>query len=302
MNDEHVSRALERVREKATGLPRARAEGLACIVEGDEGGQVYFTTPAWLISCAPDRLVQLAFEVDWINWRDPVGVHVSFDAIDSDVVFGGGMGGGLVTGATWIHDTMRGSMLGDRVEEALHSKRTSLWPSGSTAIGEPRDALDLVSLLEQETGDAPVFELVRKAAKLREKKIETEYARRLSVVLKRLITANEARNRIQAAELLGDEIDSSSLVDAVYAAAAGAIVFPMWGMWQRRAVYVLGKAARAKERSACDALAALSAQDSWIAEFGAYAFAWPRWSKTNEKYFDPDTFRSELSDLFGSGS
>jgi hypothetical protein len=299
MSYDQLSKHLERVRRGALGLAIARAAGLTCVVHGDNGGQVYFTAVASQMSCTPSELTQLIVDVDYLNWCDPFSVILTFESIESGKEVGGGMGGGLVTDSVWIHEAMRGSVLATRIEEVLSAKRRGLWPSGSSTLGEPRNAVDVIALLEGESGNAPCHSLVRTAARLVKPSGTDDYLGRLCAATTRLLSSGEHRNRVEAAEVLLSHVDPATLVRAVYAAASGTIKFPKWGMWQRRAAYIVGATARANDVSAREALATFSRSDEWIAHCGPYAFAWPRWADVKEKYFDPAAFRTELSRLFG---
>jgi hypothetical protein len=298
MNSERLRKKVDRVQDCALRMLRSREAESMCIGRGDYGGQLYFTIPVSLISCTPSQLSQLVFEIDFIHWRDPVGVDLLFGRPETEPgLADGGMGGGLITNRLWVHEVMEGSLFALRIKGVLAASSASVWPGGATELGEPLNVSDVVEMLEAETGEAPIFDLLQTAARLcRTSKFESS-SERLSIVLERFLCAKEPRNRIQAANCLEGKVSPGRLVNAVKEAASGTVAFPKWGQWQIRATYVLGLAARAHDRVALAALNEFSVKDAWIAECGPYVFASPCWTKVQDMYFDPDTFRRELTAL-----
>ncbi len=288
------------VTQSASRLRYAQRGNFLCIAEGDDGGQTYFTIPSQQVMCSAEELAGLVFDVDYMNWEEPQGVRLWFHRVDIGEHFGGGMGGARATGAFWIHETMAGSILANRIESVLRGDRLRVWPSGSSEFGRPNNPAEVVNLLDEESGDAPIFETIRSAVKLQKEQGADETARRLFTLMRKFLRAAEARNRIEAAQHLLDAVDASVIADALYDAAAGNVSFPRWGMWRELAIYTLARLAKANGGRPREALEALSSSDSWIACSGVYVFS--RYLKTDDqrRLFRPDVFREEFARAFRS--
>ena len=73
------------------------------IMEGDYGGQIYFTCPVRHISCDADTLARLLTDLDALGWNDPEGAGLYFEVASLAAGIAGGMGGGAVSDGVWLH-------------------------------------------------------------------------------------------------------------------------------------------------------------------------------------------------------
>ena len=88
-------------------LAEARAaEGTAAVMEGDYGGQIYFTCPVRHIHCDADTLERLFTDLDALCWNDPEGAGLYFEVASPGDGIAGGMGGGLVCDGVWLHSRL----------------------------------------------------------------------------------------------------------------------------------------------------------------------------------------------------
>jgi hypothetical protein len=78
-------------------------ESAIAVMEGDYGGQIYFTCPVRRIYCDADTLVQLLAELDALGWNDPEGAGLFFEVAALGSSITGGMGGGAVRDGVWLH-------------------------------------------------------------------------------------------------------------------------------------------------------------------------------------------------------
>ncbi|MBV8749379.1 MAG: hypothetical protein JO103_06675, partial [Candidatus Eremiobacteraeota bacterium] len=122
------------MRELLSALPSAEVRGSTFVAWGDDGGQIYLTVPARRIASSAEDLAQLVCDIDWLHWHQADAIGIRFvDPVSGGVA--GGMGGGKVTDALWVHDVMAGSALADRIAQVIAGQRHSIWPSGSTSTG-----------------------------------------------------------------------------------------------------------------------------------------------------------------------
>lgn len=89
------------------------------IFEGDDGGQIYLTCPARLVTCSAVELEQLLIEVDALGWNDPSSARVYFERLARGSGVVGGLGGGVVTDGVWLHPEIESPRLRERVERTL---------------------------------------------------------------------------------------------------------------------------------------------------------------------------------------
>ena len=88
-------------------LTEARAmEGTVAIMEGDYGGQIYFTCPVRHIHCDADTLSRLLTDLDALGWNDPEGSGLYFEFAAPGAGVAGGMGGGAVCDGVWLHERL----------------------------------------------------------------------------------------------------------------------------------------------------------------------------------------------------
>jgi len=88
-------------------LAEALAQGGHVILQGDYGGQIYFSCPATKIKCRESGLKKLLDYLDAPAWKDPAGAGIYFEdrAMNSGVA--GGMGGGLAIDDVWLHPELQ---------------------------------------------------------------------------------------------------------------------------------------------------------------------------------------------------
>jgi hypothetical protein len=102
---------------------QADADG-AVVFEGDYGGQIYLVCPARVVRCSEDALRALLQEIDELEWRDPEGARVFFEALPQRAPVPGGTGGGRVTGGLWVHERLREHA--DAIKAVLEGERAHL--------------------------------------------------------------------------------------------------------------------------------------------------------------------------------
>src|SRR3954468_15986481 len=90
---------------EAAGVPHARFETLeaanqfadaVAVMEGDYGGQIYFTCPVRHIRCTSQALEQLLNDLDESQWGDPDGAGLFYEVGVPGAGVAGGMGGGAI--------------------------------------------------------------------------------------------------------------------------------------------------------------------------------------------------------------
>jgi hypothetical protein len=98
------------------------------VFEGDDGGEVYIVCAARLIHCSEDVLATLLQEIDEIEWpgNDPCMRRVYFESRETGLGIPGGMGGGIVTGETWIHPRLVKQGLGESIKAVLDGTNKKL--------------------------------------------------------------------------------------------------------------------------------------------------------------------------------
>lgn len=85
-------------------LSEARSvEGMVAIMQGDDGGQIYFTCPARHIQCNDETLARLLVDLDALEWGDPDSAGLYFEKASPVGGVAGGMGGGVVRDGIWLH-------------------------------------------------------------------------------------------------------------------------------------------------------------------------------------------------------
>jgi hypothetical protein len=85
-------------------LAQARdVDGAVAVIEGDYGGQIYFTCPVRHLRCEANTLSRLLNDLDALKWNDPEGAGLFFEIAAPGSCIPGGMGGGLVCDGVWVH-------------------------------------------------------------------------------------------------------------------------------------------------------------------------------------------------------
>ncbi|HLL89198.1 MAG TPA: hypothetical protein VK324_07835 [Tepidisphaeraceae bacterium] len=122
----------------AAGIPHVRFDTLdaarqapdaVAVMEGDYGGQIYFTCPVRHIRCTPNALKQLLDDLDESQWCDPGGAGLYYEVGASGSGVAGGMGGGAVIDGVWLHRELE--HLRSQVEEVIAGTRTRVETGGS---------------------------------------------------------------------------------------------------------------------------------------------------------------------------
>lgn len=93
------------------------------VMEGDDGGQIYLTCPARLITCDELALEQLLNDLDSFGWNDPELARVFYERTPVGAGIGGGMGGGVVVEGLWLHEELRKLELEEPVRAVLEGRR-----------------------------------------------------------------------------------------------------------------------------------------------------------------------------------
>ncbi len=96
----------------------------AAIMEGDYGGQIYFTCPVRRVLCSETVLQRLLEGLNSLAWGDGEGLYYEVLPIMSGVW--GGMGGGAVIDGVWIHDEFELAGLRDEVEAVVAGRQERL--------------------------------------------------------------------------------------------------------------------------------------------------------------------------------
>jgi hypothetical protein len=94
------------------------------IFEGDYGGQIYLVARAASVRCSEGALRHLLSDLDGQEWDDPEGARVCFERRGVGMGVSGGMGGGIVSEAVWLHPRLEVNRAA--VLEVLDGKRTQI--------------------------------------------------------------------------------------------------------------------------------------------------------------------------------
>jgi hypothetical protein len=106
---------------------RADPDG-AVILEGDWGGQIYLAVPAPALSCTEQQLQRLLEDLDAIAWsvNDGDGARVVYERRSEGEGVAGGMGGGRVAHAGWVHPRLVEMGLEAEIRDVLQGVRERL--------------------------------------------------------------------------------------------------------------------------------------------------------------------------------
>jgi hypothetical protein len=124
---------------EAEGVPHARFDTLesaqqapdaVAVMEGDYGGQIYFTCPVRHIRCTSDVLKQLLDDLDDCQWGDPEGAGLYYEVGIPGSGVAGGMGGGAIVDGVWLHKRLE--HLRGQVEEVIAGNRAQIKAGEST--------------------------------------------------------------------------------------------------------------------------------------------------------------------------
>jgi hypothetical protein len=88
-------------------LAEAVANNAHVILQGDDGGQIYFTCPAAKIKCSEEGLKKLLAYLDAHAWKDASGTGLYFEDRPKNCGVPGGMGGGLAIDDVWLHPKLQ---------------------------------------------------------------------------------------------------------------------------------------------------------------------------------------------------
>jgi hypothetical protein len=96
------------------------------ILEGDYGGQIYLVAPAALVECSEGALELLLRDLDELAWpgSEADASSVRYEELPLGAGVPGGMGGGKVTGAVWIHPDL--SEHAEAIRAVLTGEREAL--------------------------------------------------------------------------------------------------------------------------------------------------------------------------------
>ncbi len=106
-----------------------QAPDAVAVMEGDYGGQIYFTCPVRHIRCASTALRQLLDDLDECQWGDPDGAGLYYEVGNPGSCVAGGMGGGAIIHGVWLHERLE--HLRSQVEEVIAGTRTRIEPGES---------------------------------------------------------------------------------------------------------------------------------------------------------------------------
>jgi len=110
-------------RDEAAADPDA-----AMVMEGDYGGQIFLACPLRRVQASDEALDELLHELDRIAWgRDYTeACDVRFERAPVGSGVAGGMGGGRVDEAIWVHDEFVSAGLDARIREVIRGERRRL--------------------------------------------------------------------------------------------------------------------------------------------------------------------------------
>ncbi|MEK7554836.1 MAG: hypothetical protein AAB518_02540 [Patescibacteria group bacterium] len=76
------------------------------IMEGDDGGQIYLSIPAKLITIPEVNCQKLLEAIDGAIWGDLEMARICYERIEINQGIVGGMGGGMATSSLWLHNNL----------------------------------------------------------------------------------------------------------------------------------------------------------------------------------------------------
>jgi hypothetical protein len=121
-----MNEAFETNIEFLKGYEEARnTKGSVVILEGDWGGQIYLVCPMELIKCECEILELLLNDLDSIAWKcnDGEGKGIYYEVRSVGEGISGGMGGGNVESALWIHDEFKGKDIEDEIRKVIFGEK-----------------------------------------------------------------------------------------------------------------------------------------------------------------------------------
>ena len=97
-------------------------------MEGDWGGQIYLACPLSVVGATEPALRALLRELDAIAWptNDQEGMAILYEHRPAGAGVAGGMGGGLVDAAIWVHDEFVALGLADAIRAVIRGERERL--------------------------------------------------------------------------------------------------------------------------------------------------------------------------------
>jgi len=108
---------------KTLSEARSVPDGIV-ILEGDDGGQIYVVVKAAAVQCSEAALKSLLLDLDAREWKDPSMAHVYYESSGTRGGVAGGMGGGRITEAVWVHTRL--AELAGPITDVLLGKRERL--------------------------------------------------------------------------------------------------------------------------------------------------------------------------------
>ena len=98
------------------------------VMEGDWGGQVYVACPLTEVAAPDDTLTDLLGVLDRIAWQDNDGDGCGsrFERAPAGSGVAGGIGGGRVDAAIWVHEEFVVAGLDDQIREVIRGERRRL--------------------------------------------------------------------------------------------------------------------------------------------------------------------------------
>lgn len=100
------------------------------ILEGDDGGTIYLVVPADQVRCDEAILRRLLADIDRMCWKDPDMTRLVFERRPVGSAVSGGMGGGKVGDALWLHHEIEALGVRREIEEVLAGQEYRLDPVG----------------------------------------------------------------------------------------------------------------------------------------------------------------------------
>jgi len=92
------------------------------IFEGDDGGTIYLTIPAYWVGCNEHTLKQLLSDIDAMCWSDISGARVVYEVLPIGSSVAGGMGGGRIIDGLWLHPTLEALGVHEDIEQVLNGQ------------------------------------------------------------------------------------------------------------------------------------------------------------------------------------